>query len=62
MKKLVLAAALSAAASTAFAGSYAEPIIEAPVIVEETAASSSAAGVWIPLVLLAIVAAVVIAD
>ncbi len=62
MKKLVLAAALSAAASTAFAGSYAEPVIEAPVIVEETAASSSAAGVWIPLVLLAIVAAVVIAD
>lgn len=62
MKKLVLAAALSAAASTAFAGSYAEPVIEAPVIVEETAASSSAAGVWVPLVLLAIVAAVVIAD
>jgi hypothetical protein len=62
MKKLVLAAALSAAASTAFAGSYAEPVIEAPVVVEETNASSSAAGVWVPLVLLAIVAAVVIAD
>lgn len=62
MKKLVLAAALSAAASTAFAGSYAEPVIEAPVIVEETAASSSSAGVWVPLVLLAIVAAVIAAD
>ncbi|MDT8328167.1 MAG: hypothetical protein RQ750_12405 [Roseovarius sp.] len=62
MKKLVLAAALTAAASTAFAGSYAEPVIEAPVVVEETAASSSSAGVWIPLALVAIVAAIVIAD
>ena len=39
MKKLVLAAALAAAASTATAGSYAEPVIEAPVIVEETTLS-----------------------
>ena len=62
MKKLVLAAALSAAASTGFAGSLEEPVIEAPVIVEETNASSSAAAVWVPLVLLSIVAAVVIAD
>ncbi|ARE83568.1 conserved exported hypothetical protein [Roseovarius sp. EC-HK134] len=62
MKKLVLAAALSAAASTAFAGNLSEPVIEAPVVVEETAASSSAAGVWVPLVLLAIVAAVIAAD
>ncbi|MBZ8117892.1 hypothetical protein KUD11_04455 [Roseovarius sp. LXJ103] len=62
MKKLVLAAALSAAASTGFAGTMEEPIMEAPVIVEETSASSSAAGIWIPLVLLAIVAAVVAAD
>ncbi|WP_297769319.1 hypothetical protein [uncultured Roseovarius sp.] len=62
MKKLVLAAALSAAASTAFAGNISEPVIEAPVVVEETNASSSAAGVWVPLVLLAIVAAVVAAD
>lgn len=54
MKKLVLAAALSAAASTAFAGSLADPIIEAPVIIEE--ASSSSAGVLLPLVLLALVA------
>lgn len=62
MKKLVLAAAFSAAASTGFAGTIEEPVIEAPVIVEETNASSSAAAVWVPLALLAIVAAVVIAD
>lgn len=62
MKKLALAAALSAAATTGIAGSYSEPVMEAPVIVEETNASSSAAGVWIPLLLLAIVAAVVAAD
>ena len=53
MKKLVLAAALTAAASTAFAGAPAEPIIEAPVIVEET--QSSSAGIIVPLILLAIV-------
>jgi hypothetical protein len=62
MKKLVLAAAIAAAASTASAGTMEEPIMEAPVIVQETAASSSAAGIWVPLVLLAIVAAVVAAD
>lgn len=60
MKKLVLAAALSAAASTAFAGSLADPIIEAPVIVEE--ATSSSAGILIPLILLALVAAAVASD
>lgn len=59
MKKLVLAAALTAAASTAYAGSLADPVIEAPVIVEE--ASSSSTGVWIPLLLLALVA-VAVAD
>ena len=62
MKKLVLAVALTTAASTGFAGSLADPVIEEPVVVEETAASSSAAGVWVPLVLLAIIAAVVAAD
>ena len=55
MKKLVLAAAFTAAASTAFAGSLEEPIVEAPVIVEETQGSS--AGILLPLVLLVIVAA-----
>ena len=55
MKKFVLAAALTAAASTAFAGAPADPIIEAPVIVEE--AGSSSGGVVLPLILLALVAA-----
>jgi len=55
MKKLVLAAAFTAAASTAFAGSLEEPIVEAPVIVEETQGSS--AGILLPLVLLVIAAA-----
>jgi hypothetical protein len=55
MKKLVLAAAFSAAATTAFAGNMSEPVIEAPVIVEETA-GSSAGGIAIPLLLLAVLA------
>ena len=54
MKKLVLAAALSAAASTAFAGAVSDPIIEAPVIVEETTGSS--AGILLPLLVLVLVA------
>ena len=57
MKKLVLAAALTAVATTSFAGSYSEPVIEAPVIIEE--AGSSANGVLLPLFLLALVAAAV---
>ena len=60
MKKLVLAAVLTAAASNAFAGSLAEPIVEAPVIVEETTGSSS--GILVPLILLALVAAAVASD
>lgn len=62
MKKLVLAAAMAATASTAFAGNLSEPVVEAPVIVEDTQASSSSVGIWIPLLLLAIVAAVVAID
>ena len=57
MKKLVLAAALTAVATTSFAGSYSEPVIEAPVIIEE--ADSSSTGVLLPLLLLALVAAAV---
>ena len=56
MKKLALAAALTVAASTAYAGGMADPVIEAPVIVEETAGTSSG-GLLIPLLLLLIVAA-----
>ena len=57
MKKLVLAAALAGAASHASAGSLADPIIEAPVIVEE--ATSSSSGIIIPIILLVIVAAAI---
>ena len=57
MKKLVLAAALTAAASTAFAGTPAEPVVEAPVIVEE--ATNSSAGIVLPLILLAVLIAAV---
>ncbi|MBC7163377.1 MAG: hypothetical protein H5U15_00045 [Roseovarius sp.] len=66
MKKFALAAAFFVAATTGHAGTLAEPVpepvIEAPVIVEETNASSSAAAVWVPLLILAIVAGVIIAD
>jgi len=55
MKKFVLAAALTAAASTAFAGSMADPVVEPEIV--ETEASSSSAAVWVPLLLLVIVAA-----
>ncbi|MEM1362318.1 MAG: hypothetical protein AAGF94_11450 [Pseudomonadota bacterium] len=55
MKKLALAAVLSAAASTAFAGTLEEPVVE-PVIVEEDTAGTGAG--WIILVVLAALIAV----
>ena len=57
MKIFVLAAALTAAASTAFAGAPADPVIEAPVIVEE--ANNSSGGIILPLLVLIAVAAAV---
>ncbi len=59
MKKFALAAVLATAASTSFAGNMSEPVMEmAPVVVmEETAGSSSSAGLIIPLILVALVAA-----
>ena len=57
MKKLAIAAAFTVAASTAYAGSMADPMIEEPVIVEETA-GTSAGGIVVPLLLLLILAAV----
>ena len=57
MKKLVLAAALTAAAWTAFAGAPADPVIEAPVIVEE--ANNCSGGIILPLLVLIAVAAAV---
>ena len=59
MKKFVLAAAFAGAASTAFAGGFDEPIIEPELVIEEVAeaGSSSAGGMIIPLILLALLAA-----
>lgn len=53
MKKIALAAALSAFASASFAGSLAEPIVE-PVIIEQDTSASNAGWV-IPVVLLALI-------
>ncbi len=51
MKKLILAGVFGVAASTAMAGSISDPVIEAPIIVEE--ATSSSSGIAVPLILLA---------
>ncbi|MEZ5771228.1 hypothetical protein LX70_02007 [Defluviimonas denitrificans] len=56
MKKLALAAAVSLAASTAFAGGMAEPVMEPEVVVQK---SSSSGGIVVPLLLLLVVAAAV---
>lgn len=59
MKKIALIAAVVAVAGTAaVAGGMEAPIMEAPVIMEETA-GSSAGGFIVPLILLALVAAAV---
>ena len=60
MKKLVLAAALTAAASTAYAGNLEEPVVEPPVVVEETQGTSG--GIVLPLVLLVLVGVAVAAS
>jgi hypothetical protein len=57
MKKLVLAAAFAGAASTAFAGGLEEPVMEPEIIVEETS-GTTAGGIVVPLILLALIAAV----
>lgn len=59
MKKLALAAALSVAATTSFAGGMAEPQMEVEVVKAQT---SSSGGVIVPLLLLLVVAAAVAAD
>ena len=61
MKKIALAAALSMAATSAFAGGHTggkfkEPVIE-PVVIVEDVKSSSAAGIIVPLMLLLVIAA-----
>jgi len=64
MKKIALAVALSAAASTAFAGGargkFSDPVIEPAVIVQDT--KKSAAGIIVPILLLVIIAAAVAAN
>ena len=57
MKKIALAAALSLAASSAFAGGLAQPVMEPAPVVEKSAASSG--GFLIPLLLLVLVAAAI---
>ncbi len=56
MKKIALAAALSLAASTAFAGGMVEPVM-VPDVVVATTTSSSNGGLLIPLLLLLVLAA-----
>ena len=55
MKKIALAAALSVAATTAFAGGMAEPVMEPEIVAAAT--SSSAGGIVVPLLLLLVIAA-----
>ena len=55
MKKIALAAALSVAATTAYAGGMA-PVMETEIV--EAATSSSSAGVVVGLMLLLVIAAV----
>ena len=54
MKKVILAAAIAMIASSSFAGSLAEPIMEVPVFIEETSSTSSSSGLLIPLIFIAI--------
>ena len=58
MKKFVLAAALSVAATSVFAGGLSEPVME-PEVVEAVTTSSSAGGIIVPLLLLLVIAAAV---
>ncbi|MEJ1991400.1 MAG: hypothetical protein P8X50_06690 [Maritimibacter sp.] len=58
MKKFMVAAAAVLTAPAAFAGSLADPIVE-PEIVVEQATSSSSAGILVPLLLVAIIAAAI---
>jgi hypothetical protein len=55
MKKLALAAALTAVATASFAGGLAEPVMEPEIV--EAATSSSAGGIVVPLLLLVLIAA-----
>ncbi len=54
MKKFALAAALALTTTAAVAGGYEEPVIE-PVVVEEDT-GSSLGGIWIPILIFAVIA------
>jgi len=57
MNKFVLAAALTFAASTAFAGGLEQPVLEPEVVIEEVEQNASTSGgLIIPLILLALIA------
>lgn len=56
MKKIALAAALTFAASTAFAGNPLPPVMPQIAVIEETS-SSSASGFVLPLIVLLVIAA-----
>ncbi|CTQ33283.1 hypothetical protein [Jannaschia rubra] len=60
MKKLALAAVLSATATTAFAGNIAPAPVEPVVIVEDT--SSSSTGIVVPILAIILLAAVAASD
>ena len=57
MKKIVLAAAFTAAASTAFAGGMAPVVEMEPVVIMEETKGSSGSGLIVPLILIALIAA-----
>ena len=62
MKSIALAAAFTLAATTSFAGSLAEPVVEAPVAEAEegsSSAGSSGGNLLVPLLLILAVGAVV---
>ncbi|MCF6444591.1 hypothetical protein [Nereida sp. MMG025] len=56
MKKIALAAVLSVAASTAFAGGLSDAVVEPEVIIEDTAGSSNG-GIIVPVLALLLFAA-----
>ncbi len=63
-KTLTLVAALTLGASTAFAGSMAEPVMEMePVtIIEDTGNAGTSQGLIVPLIIVALIAAAVSAS
>ncbi len=60
MKKIALAAAMSVAASAAFAGNVAEPQVDVVEVVEDSSSSSS--GALLPILALLIVGAAIAAN